>query len=181
MTVFKADSFSIDLDDLKAGTLGITPAFGESLTEAASICLEERSHSSPTAMKVHVDTIYQASISWGATDDQMRRCWKENDEATEFGACCIAALILPKTRNLHIIERSKKGTGFVYWLGSQDDPDELFQNRARLEVSGIRRGSSAIVSRRVSEKLKQIANPGAKLPAIVVVVEFGTPQARIVE
>ncbi len=181
MSTLKTGGFSLDLDDLKAGTPGITPAFGESLTEAASICLEEQGHSSPTTMEVYVNATYQANVSWGATNEQMRRCWNENDEATEFGACCIAALILPNTRNLHVIERSKKGTGFDYWLGSKGDPDQLFQNRTRLEVSGIRRGSSATVSRRITKKRKQIKNPGVELPAIVVVVEFGTPQARIVE
>jgi hypothetical protein len=38
-----------------------------------------------------------------------------------------------------IVERACKGTGFDYWLGDEDD--DLFQWKARLEISGILKGT----------------------------------------
>ncbi len=176
-----AEDLSLDLNDLKAGTPGITPAFGEGLAQAASVCLEDQGHSSPASMTVRETRERKASVHWEATDDQMRRCWNDDEEATEHGAYGIAALVVPQTKDLHVVERSKKGTGFDYWLGSPDAPDLLFQNKARLEVSGIRTGSSSTISRRVKRKLEQTDKSAGKLPAVVVVVEFGTPETRIDE
>jgi hypothetical protein len=95
----------------------------------------------------------------------------------------IAALIMPRLTNLTIIERSVKGRGFGFdfWLGSIDDMGTLFQRKARLEVSGIRKGSETLIQSRVNMKLKQISPSNTVAPGYIAVVEFGTPQARIVE
>ena len=80
----------------------------------------------------------------------------------------------------HIVQRSRKGTGFDYWLGLKDDI--LFQHAARLEVSGIRQGNGKQVEARVSQKRKQTEqSKGLRIPAYVVVVEFGTPVAVVVK
>ena len=75
-------------------------------------------------------------------------------EATEWGACGVAILVVNQVTGKVVIERSKKGTGFDYWLGDNDDGDSLpFANSARLEVSGILTGTKAqIASRRASCK-----------------------------
>jgi len=95
----------------------------------------------------------------------------------------IAALLMPYLTGLTVIERSIKGTsfGFDFWLGSIDDPNSLFQRKARLEVSGIRRGSESIIKSRVKMKLEQISPSDTLSPGYVCVVEFGTPRTRIVE
>lgn len=75
-------------------------------------------------------------------------------------------------------QRSRKGTGFDYWLG--DEADMPFQNKARLEVSGIRNGDQKIIKARVREKLTQTeVSDKTRLPAYVVVVEFGRPVAEV--
>jgi hypothetical protein len=75
--------------------------------------------------------------------------------------------------------KSKAESTTVWWFRLGKKEDDLFQNAARLEVSGIRRGP-ALVSARVRAKLKQTSQSDATgLPAIVVVVEFGTPVAEI--
>ena len=56
-----------------------------------------------------------------------------------------------------------------------------FTEKARLEVSGIRTGSNSTVSARVEQKLRQISVSSGNLPGIVVVVEFGTPLARMAD
>lgn len=181
MAKTSAKTFSLDLNDLKSGAYGITAALGESYAQAASVCLEDQGHLSPAVMKVHADTeVSHASIRWDAVDDQMRRSWNDKENATENGAYGIAILIVLKIKHLHVVERSQKGTGFDYWLGSPDE-DGPFQRKARLEVSGIRKGSPAMISGRVNQKLEQTKKSDGKYPAVVVVVEFGTPQTHVVE
>jgi hypothetical protein len=47
-------------------------------------------------------------------------------------------MLIRQLTQFTVIERSRKGTGFDYWLGSEDEAGELpFQNKVRLEVSGI--------------------------------------------
>lgn len=103
--------------------------------------------------------------------------------ATEYGAYGIAALLMPYITGLTVIERSIKGKnfGFDFWLGSIDNLSTLFQRKARLEVSGIRRGSKSIVESRVKMKLEQISPSDTLSPGYVCVVEFGTPGTRIIE
>jgi hypothetical protein len=103
--------------------------------------------------------------------------------ATEYGAYAIAALLMPYLTDLTVIERSVKGKGlgFDFWLGDISDRDRLFQRKARLEVSGIRRGSESQIEYRVNIKLKQITPSDLVAPGYVCVVEFGTPHAWIVE
>jgi hypothetical protein len=57
----------------------------------------------------------------------------------------------------------------------------LFQRKARLEVSGIRKGSESIIQSRVKMKLEQISPSDTLSPGYVCVVEFGTPRTRIIE
>ena len=72
------------------------------------------------------------------------------------------------------MRRSRKGTGFDYWLGLKGD--RLFQHSARLEVSGIRQGSDEAVQKRVNQKVAQTKrSDNLKLAAFIVVVEFGIP------
>lgn len=73
----------------------------------------------------------------------------------------------------------KKGGGYDYWLGYKEG--FLFQERVRLEISGIRkenRGNS--IANRVREKLKQVSISDGVYPACVIVVEFNKFVAQIV-
>ncbi|BDA74130.1 hypothetical protein CAL7716_082960 [Calothrix sp. PCC 7716] len=88
----------------------------------------------------------------------------------------IAFLVVRELTNLTVIERSAKGTGFDYWLGALEPDEELpFQNRVRLEVSGIRSGDSSRVKARVKQKKEQTKPSDGQYPAYVIVVEFSTP------
>jgi hypothetical protein len=80
---------------------------------------------------------------------------------------------------LTILERSRKGTGFDWWLGNDDN---LFQKKARLEVSGILHGSTRRINSRVQARLRQTGqSDDLALTAYVVVVEFGTPRVKVVQ
>jgi hypothetical protein len=176
-----ADGGALEIVALRNGAPGLTPALGGCLAEAASICLERAEHSQGVVMAILGDLNAWVPLSWEPTSDQMRRAWRDDDEATEFGACGIAALIVKRFRGLSIVERSVKGTGFDYWLGPEDDGHELFQRRMRLEVSGIGRGTDAEIRARVRQKERQTAQVASRLPAVIAVVEFASPQSRLID
>jgi hypothetical protein len=100
-------------------------------------------------------------------------------EATERGASAIAFLLMLQLTDYTVIERSRKGTGFDYWLGHKDDM--IFQRAARLEISGILSGTAQTVDTRVAQKKKQTRRSDGALPAYIVVVEFGAPTAKVVQ
>ena len=51
----------IVLDNLSLGMPGITPTFGATLAEAATVCLEAQSHNSGVKMAVDGDGFYPVS------------------------------------------------------------------------------------------------------------------------
>jgi len=53
--------------------------------------------------------------------------------------------------------------------------DGALAEKARLEVSGIRKGHLSTLKRRVKEKLAQTRRSAGKLPVYVVVIQFGRP------
>ncbi len=173
-------SIPLSLADLGNGRQGITPAYGQSLAEAASVCLDEQGHTSPKEIQISGAFERPGKLEWSVPSDQSRRCWNDDGYATEHGAYGIATLIVEHC-GLEVVQRSKKKTGFDFWLGPVDEENTLFQGLTRLEVSGIRSGDDATVDTRVRQKLKQTNPSDGKLPAIVVVVEFGSPIAKIVE
>ncbi len=79
-----------------------------------------------------------------------------------------------------VIKQSFKGSGFDYWLGEKDFSDDPFREKARLEVSGILKGTDAQIKQRLKEKLLQTQkSDNFNLPVIVTIVEFGQPQVKI--
>lgn len=162
---------------------GWSITFGASCAEAAAVCLDEQGHSGKIALQTEGIQPGEIELAWDNVNDIMRRFNADQEVATEYGAYGIAALIMPYLTNLTVIERSVKGKGFGFdfWLGSVDDPGRVFQRKARLEVSGIRKGTEAVVQSRVNIKLRQISPSDAVAPGYVSVVEFGTPRVRIVE
>jgi hypothetical protein len=91
----------------------------------------------------------------------------------------VATLVAEAVLGLTVAERSAKGPGFDYYLGDPDQANSLFQNRMRLEVSGILAGSTRIASRvKVKESQTKRSDAGG-MPACIIVVEFGSPRARM--
>lgn len=171
---------ALALESLAQGRRGLTPAFGQSLAEAASVCLHHEGHSSPTRMPVSGMRQFQGQLKWRPPSAQCLRCWNDDQVATEHGAYGVAALLVEQC-GLEVIERSKKKTGFDYWLGAADATSQLFQGLARLEVSGIRHDEGSAFRSRITQKLNQTKASDGVLPAVVVVVEFSSPKAEVVE
>ena len=112
--------------------------------------------------------------------DQKRRTYDDQQEATEIGACAVAICIVHDLAGFAVVERSRKGTGFDYWLGDEDPYP--FQKKARLEVSGILHGTENDVEQRVKQKCRQTERSDyTRLEAFVAVIEFGHPMAKVVK
>jgi hypothetical protein len=110
-------------------------------------------------------------------DDQRQRTYNDLQDATEQGACGLAILLVRVLTGQVVVLRSRKGTGFDYWLG--EDDDELFSGKTRLEVSGILAGNAGDITARAQEKKGQIAPSSQLGPGYVVVVEFSAPVAHL--
>ena len=175
---------SLDLNDLtidKPERPGWSTTFGKVFSEAASVCLEQQNHTSSVILNVRGDQQCDYKLSWSTVDDTMRRFNADVQRNHEFGAYAVSALSVPKQTNLTVIEISVKGTGFDFWLGAVDDPALLFQRKARLEVSGIGKGSESDIKSRVNKKLKQITPSDGTFPGYVAVVEFSSPHLHLVK
>jgi len=120
-------------------------------------------------------------VQWeGEVTEQLRNTWNDEQEATEFGACAIAILLVLELTPYTIIRRSRKGTGFDYWLGYKA-MEKPFQDAARLEISGILAGDSNAVKARIAKKKRQTTPSNGMLPAYIVVVEFSKPLSHVVQ
>lgn len=172
---------SLEIDQLKDGRPpGVSAAAGPYLLEACVVAFTKNSHS--TGVKLSLDGLSKSSPTaiWDYVLPQnWEKAWGDPDDATENGACGIAFLLCEQLTNFNIIERSYKSTGFDYYLG-HDKGDNIFENAARLEVSGILKGPER-VNARVNQKLKQITPTDGDLPGFVAVIEFSTPKAVFIE
>lgn len=168
----------LNLSDLANGCPAITPGFGEYLAQAGAVCLESQGHTQGKSLDLQGDQTSHYSLKWPQVTAQIQRCLHDPEEATELGATGIAVLLAKKITGFTAVQRSRKGTGFDYWLG--EDKGEPFQNKARLEISGIRCGGGRDIKSRVAKKLKQ-TNPSDNtgLPAYICIVEFSQPVAEV--
>lgn len=173
----------LDLMSLRRGIPALTTSLGTVHAEAASICLTSQGHKPQIQLKVRRRKVPTFMLDWPVAKGKMKRAYNDDDEATEWGASGIAILFVRESTGLTAIERSKKGTGIDYWLGPPSKKGALpFQNKARLEVSGLRNGTDAQIEARVEKKIEQSkTSDRTRLSAYIVVVEFSGPQLEMVE
>jgi hypothetical protein len=155
----------------------LTLAAGLNFGHAASVCLESRGHVLTINLSGSGEFIRTYAVIRFDVTEQMKRTWNDEEFTTEQGAYGIALLVASKEMNVKAIEKSRKKTGIDYWLGG--NTGFLFQNKVRLEVSGIRNGSDEQIETRFAKKMKQSQkSDGTRLPALIVIVEFNKPTIR---
>lgn len=172
-----ADNLMLALEDLKKGMPAISAATCWFMAEAGAVCLHQNNHQCPVNLCVDGEYDLQYKLHWPDVTQEALSSHNDPDVAAEYGACGVAMLLIPRISEYTAIERSRKGTGFDYWLRMKDDV--LFQSKARLEVSGIFSGDEKALTSRCKIKLKQCAKTNEHIPGYVVVVNFGSPKARI--
>ncbi len=174
---------ALELSKLKAGLPGITPSLGEVLFETCLVCLDNQGHKSGINMQVRGISQANIPLQWDLpVTNQMRRSWADLPEATELAATGIALLLVLELTNYTVIQRSQKGTGIDYWLGSRAEDSSLpLRDVARLEVSGIlKTDNENVITTRIQQKRVQTGISTHPLPTYIVVVEFSRPLAYMV-
>src|SRR5436190_12015906 len=153
---------------------GLTTYCGGVMAEAAAVCFEDRSHVPGVIIGVRCVDAKNFAIHWAAVTEQQRRTYNDLPWATEMGAYGVAILIVRALTGKKAIERSRKGTGFDYWVGDTDDNELIFSNKARLEVSGILSGTDGEIAGRLKIKNAQVEiSKHLGVPAYVAIIEFG--------
>lgn len=167
-------SENLVIDDIKSGLPGLTPVTGAFLKELCIVCLHRSNHKLNLNLSVLGDKNCKYNILWNDEyTEQMDKTHRDQEYATEHGAICISILVALKQTKYTIVERSRKTTGFDYWLGEKNT---LPFRCARLEVSGIFKGKQNIVETRFKRKARQTnVSDFLTLPAYVSIVEFSNP------
>jgi hypothetical protein len=168
----------LNLEQLSSSCPRLTVAVGQFMADAAVVCLADQGHELEVTLRVTGEFSASYHLHRGEVSATMQATY-DPDEATEFGACGVALLVIRDQTGL-TVQRAFKGGGFDYWLGPVSS-DEPFQNLARLEVSGIRRGDRRQLAARTKAKLEQVGRSDSELPAYVAIVEFSAPEARVVK
>lgn len=157
---------------------GLTRAAAQYLADAATVCFDECGHHTSILLPVTGWRGRKYHVTCPEITAQKRRTHNDQQEATEAGACAVAISVIHDAVGFAVVERSRKGTGFDYWLG-EDEPYP-FQKKARLEVSGILHGTENDVEQRVKKKCLQTERSDyTRLDAFVAVIEFGHPMAKV--
>ncbi len=168
------------LTELEKGLPAVSPTAGRFLAEAGAVCFEEQNHDNGVEFNVSGSFTATYRVYWPEVTAQMKRYWNDPEYRTEHAAYGIAFLLICDLTNFTVMQRSRKGTGFDYWLGKTKG-DIYFENMARLEVSGIRQGTANQVKARVKQKTEQVAvSNHLGLTVYIVVVEFSKPLAEVV-
>ncbi|MVM39724.1 hypothetical protein GO730_22480 [Spirosoma sp. HMF3257] len=177
---------NIEIDVLKEGVNGITPALGSYMGECAVVCFSSQGHKAGIQLKVitelekdHNDFF---SMQW-ANDlraDELKS-HKDENRTTDFGSMAVAILLTLKLTGFTSFETSNTGTGIDFWLSNDDDELNFFG--ARLEVSGIRKATQTnSLDRRVKVKLDQASkSDDTSLPAYIAVIEFNKPESAFIK
>ena len=176
----------LDLYSLFHGRIGLTRSEGGHLAECAVVCYHKTGKTRLPNLRVTGRYAKEFALTGPAVTRQMRRTYADAQEATEYGACGIAALVLEVCAGLTILERAPKGEGgFDYYLapfseGQNTDSENFFGSAtATLEVSGILQGTETDSQYRLNEKIRQVQNRASSLPVFLAIVTFSISSVRI--
>lgn len=169
---------TLQLSDLQKGMPGITTVEGAFLQENAMVALHKANHHSPTKITLTGVANRDIQLSWDdSVDQQMLNSYNDEQENVEFAAMGISALLTPYLTDYTVVMRSRKGTGFDFWLGQKNAPWTML---AVLEVSGIAsENPNNTMTKRIAAKREQIkASDSIGLPQYISVVEMATPKVH---
>ena len=174
---------NIRLEDIRKKVATISPVQLAYFTEATVRAFEISGHTSPIYLSIEGDFENVFEISWDTTVPE--KGWKEIRDIVENAAIGIAFITIFELTDYEVIEQSVIGTGFDYWLGHKTTSPNFDTNNfmnARLEISGILKGNRTLINKRIREKLVQVGvSDYLRLPAVIIVTEFGTPICKIIE
>ena len=104
---------TLDITKIKAGFPGVSPVTAAHLYEAFMVCMNHHMHPQEVALSVDGQK-ESVVVKWeNACDDTILRTYADMQYTTEHGAVCLSLMLTTAFTPYTIIERSRKGTGFV--------------------------------------------------------------------
>lgn len=176
----------LHLDDLRKGCSGILPSLGSFMCDCAIFSLASQGHSSGVNLEVETDNEkINFRLTWeGDISLQMRRTMNDTDRATDYGAMCLAVLLVRQLTDYQSFTVSEKKTGVDFWLFKEEPSDhDVSHADARLEVSGIRKASrtNTIAIRHKLKMVQVEASASSKRDVYIVITEFSEPNSLFVK
>jgi len=163
---------SLPISNLAERHLGVTPAIGESFTEAARVCLDKH-HEPPVPFTIHDDgTPSSAMVDWTKSDERTKAAHANEIDATEWGAYACALATSELSRGLFALRRAETRTGADYYLAPHGSSLDDLEQCLRLEVSGTDKGTANDVEVRLLQKVAQARAGQSNLPALATVIGF---------
>ena len=186
-----SDAYSIDLRDLQSG-VGLYSIDLCRVAHAAAVIAFDKASLAPPAncpVKDRGTPICTMSIDWSERLSlSKRRSLRNHADVARFAAEGVALLMIEALTDYTVVEQSHIGSGVDFGLGEKSalaraESEDFVEVTARLEVSGIiRETASNSIRRRVEEKIEQTKQSDHEgTSAIIIVVEFGRPEANFTE
>lgn len=164
---------------------GIPVIFGGGhhwLVQKCVFSLDRQGHASGVVLHVvqESSTDCNFSLTWELeANEQLRKAHADSVESVEDSAKALSFLLVRELTPYTAVEQAQRGTTVDYFLSEKERNDDLiFNNTARLEMSGINAGDMQQVDARVKDKLDRLRDD--PLPAYIVVVEHKAPLAKMV-
>ena len=170
----------LNISELNNGLPTLTPIYGQEMAEAAAFCLYKNSHKSNECVlkcfkKLNNDA-EDFLLVWDKLDPRVESTYGDFDEAVEHGAMGLSILLSINLTEFKTVERSMKLTGIDFWIGDKDS--DMFQRKARLEISGILNGDNQKFKTRIRQKFKQTnKSDNSGIDCYISVIEFSEPVA----
>ena len=173
---------SLKLESLADGIPVIFGGGHHWLIQKCVFSLDKQGHASGVILHVvqEADADCNFSLIWDLeVNEQLRKAHADSIESVEDSAKALSFLLIRELTPYTAVEQAQRGTTIDYFLSEKDRNDDLiFNNTARLEVSGINTGDMQLVDARVKDKLDRLKYD--PLPAYIVVVEHKVPLAKMV-
>jgi len=171
------------LESLATGIPAITDEMVGFYMQNCMVCFHLNGHKSGVRLRVkHGDENDHHRVLWsGEVTEEVLRAIAEPIQATNHGACAIALLLVRELTEFTAVEQAAIGTTIDYHIALKGRSDDLlFNDTARLEVSGIlKENPSNSVEQRLKRKIKRL-KPKEGPPALIVIVEFSEPWSTVV-
>jgi len=156
----------------------LTSALMEISGKSAAVCFQETGYQSKIEHNISGTIKSKMILKWEKLTKEDINSFYDLHEATEWGASAIAFVIIHNFTEYEVIKRSRKGTGFDYYLGNHKS--EFYQETAKLEISGILHVTETnSIKSRINEKVKQAERFENELTLFVVVTGFSTKESGV--
>lgn len=181
-----APNITLVIESLADGIPAITASSIGFYKDNCMVCFNDQSHESGVQLRVvyNDDPDLLVAVRWdGDVTQQLIRAYGDKKKAADFAACAIALLLIRELTEFTAVEQSSIGTTVDYYLSRKDalqDDTLIFNNTARLEVSGIlQENSGNSVGSRFGRKIRRLKSEG-DLSDFIIVVEFSDPWSKMV-